>query len=275
MRLVMTMVVRDEADILVQNIEYHKSAGVDHFLITDHCSSDQTTEILRHFQRQGIVSFDRNEESAFRQDVWVTEMAQQATKEFGADWVINSDADEFWWPEEGGSLKNVLSLVHQNIDYLVVERSNFLYVGEFTGMFQETMIYRDLKSTNSLGKPLPPKVMHRGFEDILVAFGNHSAKRAQSSVTGGVAPITCFHFPVRSREQFRKKVRDGGVALSMNSSVGEGVGGTWRALNHLVANRTFDTWFDSFLTENLGRLSDAKEVAVDIRLHNALSEIKS
>ncbi len=79
-----------------------------------------------------------------RQDVWATEMAQQAAKGFGADWVINSDADEFWWPEEGGSLKNVLSLVHQSIDYLVVERSNFLYVGEFTGMFQEIMIYRDL-----------------------------------------------------------------------------------------------------------------------------------
>jgi hypothetical protein len=165
--------------------------------------------------------------------------------------------------------------VHQNIDYLVVERSNFLYVGESTGMFQETMLYRDLMSTNSLGKPLPPKVMHRGFEDILVAFGNHSAKRAQSSVTGGVAPITCFHFPVRSREQFRKKVRDGGTALSMNLSVGEGVGGTWRSLNQLVANRTFDNWFDSILTENLSRKLDAKDVVVDTRLRDRLREINN
>jgi hypothetical protein len=116
MRLVMTMVVRDEADILAMNIEYHKSAGVDHFLVTDHCSKDATTEILRHFQGKGLVSIVRRNEPAFRQDIWVTEMAQRAAKEFCADWVIKSDADEFWWPEEGGSLKNVLSLVHQNID---------------------------------------------------------------------------------------------------------------------------------------------------------------
>lgn len=127
-------------------------------MITDHCSSDQTTEILRHFQRRGIVSFDRNEKSTFRQDVSVTETAQRAAKEFGADWVINSDVDEFWWPEYGGSLKNVLSDCAPNIDYLVIERSNFLYVGEFTGMFQETMIYRDLKSTNSLANHCHPRL---------------------------------------------------------------------------------------------------------------------
>lgn len=109
----------------------------------------------------------------------------------------------------------------------------------------------------------------------MVASGSHSVKRAQSSVTGGVAPITCFHYPVQSREQFQKKVRDGGAAISMNSSVGKGVGATWRALNEIVANRTFDNWFDLMLTENLSRLSATKDVVVDIRLRSRLQEVNS
>jgi hypothetical protein len=56
-RIVMTLLVRDEEDILVQNIEYHRALGVDHFIITDNLSKDRTPSIIQqHYVRKGWAS---------------------------------------------------------------------------------------------------------------------------------------------------------------------------------------------------------------------------
>jgi hypothetical protein len=43
MRLVMTLKVRDEADILDDNLRYHRALGVDFFVVTDNGSVDGTS----------------------------------------------------------------------------------------------------------------------------------------------------------------------------------------------------------------------------------------
>ena len=52
----------------------------------------------------------REEAEELRQAEWVTRMSRLAATEHGADWVIPSDADEFWWPR-GGSLAEILAAV--------------------------------------------------------------------------------------------------------------------------------------------------------------------
>ena len=46
MRLVQTLLVRDEVDIVDTQIAYHLNAGVDFVIATDHESRDGTTDIL-------------------------------------------------------------------------------------------------------------------------------------------------------------------------------------------------------------------------------------
>ncbi|MDX6387860.1 MAG: hypothetical protein QOD85_1662, partial [Gaiellaceae bacterium] len=113
MRLVQTLVVRDEADIVDAQIAYHLNAGVDFVIASDHESLDGTTEILdtyardRHLLRIPVAG-------PVREADWRTTMARLAATKHGADWVINTDADEFWVPR-GGTLKDVFAAVPKRV----------------------------------------------------------------------------------------------------------------------------------------------------------------
>ena len=67
MKLVLTLLVRDEADIVESCIRYHLERGVDLVLATDHRSVDGTTDILRGYERDGCsVSSGRTERPSSR-----------------------------------------------------------------------------------------------------------------------------------------------------------------------------------------------------------------
>jgi len=160
------------------------------------------------------------------------------------------------------------------VDYLSVPRSNFLYHQQTRSNFIESMVYRDLRSTNSLGKPLPPKVMHRGYEGVRVAFGNHAVDIPGKFLQGGMIPAIIFHFPIRGREQYFKKIKDGGDALLKVPNLPSGVGATWRGLNERVKNETFDAWFDEMCKQNLNRVSELDGVVLDTRLREVAAQLQ-
>src|SRR4026208_566017 len=110
MTLVMTLLARDEIDVVDSWLAFHLNAGVDLVIATDNRSEDGTTEVLEEYVRSGHVRLIREPGEDLRQNEWVTRMARLAATEYGADWVINSDADEFWWPR-GGALAEGLDAV--------------------------------------------------------------------------------------------------------------------------------------------------------------------
>src|SRR3569623_1938468 len=100
-RIVMTLQVRDEEDILEANIEFHRAQGVDFFIVMDNLSEDRTAQIARRYVDEGVAKYIFQAQDDYSQGEWVTSMARMAAVDHGADWVINNDADEFWWPARG------------------------------------------------------------------------------------------------------------------------------------------------------------------------------
>jgi hypothetical protein len=274
MKLVMTLLVRDEADILRANLEFHLAQGVDFFIASDNLSVDGTADILEDYRRLGVMHVLRQTTDTYDQGRWVTEMARMAATDFGADWVINNDADEFWMPR-AGTLKQTLSAIPPGIDALQVERFNFPpRPGQEGIFFADAMTLREKKSQNLLGMPLPDKVCHRGFGDVVVAQGNHDAQRAGATLSRAIGAIDILHFPLRTFPQFANKISKGGAAYARNQTLPRSVGNTWRHCHQLLLEGKLEVlWNEILLTDE--KAADgiaARRLLLDERLRRFLSE---
>ncbi len=206
MKLVQTLVVRDEADIVGAQIDYHLKAGVDFVLATDHDSRDGTTEILASYERQGVLRLFR-EQGEMRESVWRSRMARLAATEHGADWVINTDADEFWMPRRG-TLKEALVAVPREFGVVWAITRHFLPMPGNMESFSERMTVR-LSATAPLNDPTSPyrphaKAAHRADPEIVVLFGSHDVVTTLVPLRGWY-PADVLHFPFRTREQYERK----------------------------------------------------------------------
>ena len=232
MRLVMTLLVRDEEDVIGANLDFHLSQGVDHFIVTDNLSSDDTAAVIKPYVEKGLATYLFESQDDYSQGEWVTRMSRSAAIACEADWVINSDADEFWMPtDESLTLKSALEAIPEITHAIVVPRFNCPPMGvESTGRFRGQLAFRERQSFNLLGDPLLPKVCHRAAPDIEVAQGNHSVARHGAELEAAPGPLHILHYPLRSYRQFENKIVKGGAAYSSNTNLHPGVGHVWRNL---------------------------------------------
>ena len=227
----MTLLVRNEEDILASNIEYHLNRGVDFIIATDNLSDDGTRDILEYYRQKKVLHCILETDDNYAQHRWVTRMARAACSDFHADWVVNNDADEFWWPEETRDLKALLSSLPPEAEAVSAPRSNFVPLRTTRDShFLDVMTVREAQSLNALGQPLPPKVCHRAYSDVEVEQGNHAVHRGGRRLEAVPAPLTIFHFPLRSYAQFSRKIAMGGAAYQRNDYLNPAVGSTWRML---------------------------------------------
>jgi Glycosyl transferase family 2 len=206
MRLVSTLVVRDEVDVVDSQLSYHLAAGVDFVLATDHDSRDGTAEILASYEGRGVLRLFR-EHGAMEESRWRTRMARLASAEHDADWVLNTDADEFWFPC-GGTLKEVLVAIPERFGVVWGLTRHFVPRPDDGAPFAERMTTRVAQQA-ALNDPTGPyrphaKVAHRADDEIVVRFGSHEVVSELAPLRGW-HPADVLHFPFRSLEQYERK----------------------------------------------------------------------
>lgn len=219
----MTLMVRDEADIVGAMLEHHREQGIDHVVITDNGSVDGTSEILQQFAADGFATVWHDPVHRKQQFATVTRMARYAASDLGADWVINADADEFWASADPRrTVRDELERVAQEVPYLTVPVVNLTGAPARDGSGLGRLRYRDIRSDAQLraaGIPFPPTAdaVHRGHPDVEVSQGNHFVS-APGWEAGGAATdaLIVLHLPWRSWRQYEQKVRLAGQAYLSN-----------------------------------------------------------
>jgi hypothetical protein len=231
MKLAMALMVRDEADVIEDNLRFHRAQGVDFFIVLDNGSTDGTLKILESYEQAGILSVVSLRGSLLKVLRNGTTQIGRMAHEMGADWVIHNDADEFWWPVTGSNLKESLAAVPERFGMVLAPRTEFLPRPHGRGSFAERLLIREARFRR------PPKTAHRAHPliqmwtthpiDVWVNRGSsprgglvgkpalrtqptHVEENELDLVLAPQFPIGVLHFPLRSFEQYRNKIEIAG-----------------------------------------------------------------
>lgn len=290
MKLVMTLLARDEADIIGDNLSFHLEQGVDHAVVIDNGSIDGTRDILADYERGGAITVIDEPQQDYQQGVWMTKAALMARDELSADWVLNNDADEFW-VARNGTLKDIIE--ETEADILSCRRLNFFFPWDHhsTGTWVERCVFRVAapikvpQLTNPLYDPLPcpyfyfdlpNKVLTKTEQLLEVKQGNHAANYGKSAIKE-IGEIDILHFPVRSKSQFRLKISNGGAAYARNSILPSGMGWHWRRQFRILNEEGLEAALGDALPNYAQLVNDLSDGTVleDRRMTEFLKDAKS
>jgi len=236
MRLAMSILVRDEADIIAQNIRFHADNGVDCFIITDHRSVDGTREILQAMSQDFDITIIDDDSLIVDRDQCVSRMAHLVRERDQADWIINNDADEFWFPDHL-NLKQAISTEllmlgedATNVGSIYCERNNMIPSREqvlhplYTfkdNIYKviDTLTEQPLRHNwhESNGNNLVQKISGKVISKVqgLTSIGlNNVDNTAQMLEKTNSHFIRILHYPVRSYAQFEMRVVNHGQGLA-------------------------------------------------------------
>jgi hypothetical protein len=223
-KLIMTLLVRNEEDIVRYNIDFHLSKGVDFIIATDNGSTDSTRDILREYEEKGILHLIDEPTHNYNQAEWNNRMAEIARDQYGADYIFHCDADEFWYPRSG-NLKD--EIANRPDDILLVDVVNVLledkrgdeaFPEDTKFAVVNPIVAKDYQaesgSINMFYLKYPPKVIFKPINKMfLVSQGNHSVTNKDDAMTEGKSQdIVIYHYPVRSKNHFYQKTILGGNA---------------------------------------------------------------
>lgn len=237
----MILLIKDEADIITQNLEHHYNMGFRVFCVIDNGSTDGSAELVRAFRTR-------------RQDALVLYAFDPVTGHYQAakmrmfhdlllpyadiaglkiDWIFYVDADEFLTyagPEgEEGRIVDLLS--RDRLALLAMMWVNCASEAPLAKLEEAHSPFQACPLAQGPMTDVATKIALRSTSPSYPMEGNHFAEPfphgLDEMATLSSVDWYIYHFPLRSRDQVRRKVINGGKAFQDTSGL-ENHGSHWK-----------------------------------------------
>ncbi|MFK7967655.1 MAG: glycosyltransferase family 2 protein [Rickettsiaceae bacterium] len=248
--------VKDEDDIIYENLVWHFCVGFRKFVIINNNSTDKTRFLIEKFRNQIaekgrviIVDDPILEYIQSQKTTGAMYLAHSIWPE--VEWIFPVDADEFWYPTI--RLQDIISNIPSNKDIIFTSQYNHFPIKlnpyfDFSIPFYSSLNFRFKSLSPGFGK-----IALRGKLDMIIAQGNHSANpinynRKANYVAGNKLGLDMRHFQMRSLKQTEKKYLNGANANNLGQKLG-------------LLSKDYGTHWSSFSAEV--REKGIKKAAID------------
>ncbi len=219
---------QNEQDVIESLCRYY-TRFCDGMIVCDNRSTDNTPHILRQLAAEGLNIILADELREDRVDFHITKqrMAQMAFERFGANLVIQVDADEFLFCADGTNPRYMLETFNPSVEYRIPWRS-YVYSREpddNTRFLPDYFPQRASEEYPQFYKTVMSDMCFRDYGCYYTegghAFEPRDAAHRQYVPVEHKWPMFYAHYPIRSRYQaIFRAVRGGLEALELHGNQG-------------------------------------------------------
>ncbi|PIZ33669.1 MAG: hypothetical protein COY39_02020 [Alphaproteobacteria bacterium CG_4_10_14_0_8_um_filter_37_21] len=221
------LMVKNESDIILENLSWHYFMGFRVFFIIDNGSDDDTVKKIDIFRQKAtdvklhLISDKRIEYLQTSRSNAISYLIQKQYP--NVDFIFPNDADEFLVFDK--PISCILSQIPNHVNWGYIPRFTYLPKKNHLGTPHQEKFFENLDSLHK-GNPhgrsdslsmWNGKCFFRTQKGIMLVQGNHFPSRAAPFTDGVCDAFTLGahirEFPVRSIDQLRKKTLTNGKAL--------------------------------------------------------------
>jgi hypothetical protein len=238
---VVAMMVRDEDDVIAQNLHHHYRMGLRKFVILLNCCRDATQSLVERFRvthPDAVVCSMVDPVEGYYQAGKTQAAVDFARSYFAAvrrrvSWCFVLDADEFIAMDHDRGIADLIGAAEGNDrDFITFHLCNATSAAD-APFRPGSDIYRHFDLVAGCAVPVVTKNAFRLDLNAEIAMGNHSLLYPRLGLdrcfVAADIGARLVHLPYRSAAQVKTKIINGGTAYQA-SDLDVGLGAHWRTL---------------------------------------------